>query len=281
MSRPVQSTPEVILPLRHLALLSLVLPAAAQAPSSLGSPAQQAVPASPGPRPTLNHTVVFLDPAHGGDDSGARISTRAGEQLLEKDVTLALANRLRFQLTSLGLTVLSTREADQPAPAASGAPAIPSTLTTDARAGLANHVHPFACIVLHATSAGAPGIHLITSALPPPPPVDESAIAPIPWDSAQAAFLPQSQRLASELASALTHAGLAVHASRASIRPLDNLTCPAILIELAPLPSASVADSGYQARVAQTIATALIFWRGHAEPDLPPADPSQPGTSQP
>ncbi len=248
--------------LRHLALLPLLLPATAQTPT-------------PPPRPTLNHTLVFLDPAHGGDDAGAHLVTPAAEPLLEKDITLSLSNRIRFQLASLGLTVLSTREGD--AAATPGPVAAPPT--PDQRAGLANHVHPFACIVVHATSTGS-GVHLITSALPLPQPAESSTATLVSWESAQASFLPQSDRLASELSTAIARTGIPVHSSHATIRPLDSLTCPAVLIELAPARGASVADSGYQARVAQAISTALLFWRGHAEPDIPAPDP-QAGTGQP
>lgn len=256
-------------PLRPHPAPALLLLLAAGA-SLAQSPGPSVTPPA-APRPTLNHTLVFLDPAHGGDDPGARLPPpgRAGastDQPLERDVTLALAGRLRSQLSALGLTVLMTRE-PQPPIAGEGqiAPAAP-TLTPDQRAGLANHVRPFACIVLHATGSGS-GVHLITSAVTAAPDTESSLI---PWESAQASFLPQSSRLAGELATALERAGLAVHASRASIRPLDSLTCPAVLIELAPLPSAPVTDSGYQARVAQTVATALLFWRDHAEPDAVP-----------
>ncbi len=250
----------------HLALLSLTLPAFAQT---------QSPPPPAAPRPTLNHTLVFLDPAHGGDDAGAHLVTPSGEPLLEKDITLALANRIRFQLTSLGLTVLATREAD--AASAATAPT-PAPTTPDQRAGLANHVHPLACIVLHATGTGS-GVHLVTSALAPP---STEPAALTPWESAQATFLTQSDRLAAELSTAIARAGVPVHTSHATIRPLDSLACPAVLIELAPLPSATVADPAYQARIAQAVATALLFWRGHAEPDLPSTDPSAlPGATQP
>ena len=249
----------MIPPRRHLALLTLLLPAAAQTPVPPSAP--------PTARPTLNHAIVFLDPAHGGDDPGAHLITTAGEPLLEKDLTLALAGRLRAQLASFGLTVLATRETDAAGAApTSSAPSLAPT--PDQRAGLANHVHPFACIVLHATGTGT-GVHLITSALPSP--ISPESPALIPWDSAQAGFLSQSDRLAAELSTAIARAGIPVHSSRATLRPLSSLTCPAVLIELAPLPSASLADSGYQARVAQAVATALLFWRGHAEPDLPSA----------
>ncbi len=247
----------------HLALLGLLLSAGAQA-------AQDSPTQPPAPKPTLNHTLVFLDPAHGGDDAGAHLATPAGEPILEKDLTLALANRLRSQLSALGLTVLSTREPEPPAPgvpSASGTSSAAAAPTPDQRAGLANHVHPFACIILHATATGA-GVHLITSALPLPQ-YPDSAPTLVPWDAAQTNLLPQSDRLAAELSAAIARTGIPVHTSRATLRPLDSLTCPAVLIELAPSHGLSAADSGYQARIAQSVATALLFWRGHAEPDTP------------
>ena len=50
----------------------------------------------------------MLDAAHGGVDSGSRI----GDSTLEKDVTLALAFRLRSLLAARGFTVVMTREND-------------------------------------------------------------------------------------------------------------------------------------------------------------------------
>lgn len=272
--------------LRHsvAAALGLLLSTAASPLSAQALPAAPSSQSPPKPAsPPLNHTVVFLDPAHGGDDTGARLSaptreTRSADQPLEKDVTLAIANRIRSQLSAFGLTVLLSREpAPPPSSVAPTSPApVTSSPTPDQRAGLANHVHPFACIVLHATATGS-GVHLITSALSSSA---DDASALLPWETAQADFLPQSTRLAGELASALGRAGLPIHASRASIRPLDNLTCPAVLLELAPLAQTSgqtsaptsAADTGYQARVAQAVATALLFWRDHADHNIPAAD---------
>ena len=237
----------------------------------------------PHPAASAPRQLIFLDAAHGGDDLGARL--RAGgpgsDQVPEKDVTLALSNRLRFQLDALGIAVLATRENEAlPAAAtAAGTPVAPTQPpTTDQRAGLANHAHPSACIVLHATESGT-GVHILTAALPPerPQPVLDKPLSvtpPLHWETAQADSLPQSERLATEIASALTQAGLPVNRGRASIRPLNNLTCPAVLIELAPLsPAQSPTDPGYQARVTQALATALVFWRSHSAPEPTPTAP--------
>jgi N-acetylmuramoyl-L-alanine amidase len=58
---------------------------------------------------------------------------------------------------------------------------------------------------------------------------------------------------------------------RVMMRPLDNLTCPAVSIEIGVLEAGGsfptpVTDSGYQQRVAESIAESLQAWRNQAEP---------------
>nr|WP_255551533.1 N-acetylmuramoyl-L-alanine amidase [Granulicella sp. dw_53] len=213
-----------------------------------------------------------MDPAHGGADTGARISDR----LPEKDVTLAFAQRLRPLLAAAGFTVISTRDADltETAP----------NLTTEQRAGIANHARALACILIHATPSGY-GVHLYTSSLP----ADESAepATTLPWDSAQSTYLTLSLRLANELGVTLLHADIPPTLSHASTRPIDNLTCPAVALELAPLevPDAKptpLSDNNYQQRTAQAITEALISWRSHEAPPSPTATPAtKPATPKP
>ena len=192
-------------------------------------------------------TIIFLDPAHGGPDPGAHLPNN----LLEKDLTLAFATRLRAQLSTANFAVISTRDAD---------PTVP--FTTDQRAEIANHAHPAACLILHATDSGS-GVHIITSALTPNDVEDPHA--PIPWNTAQAASIPQSLTLANEIGLALQRAKLPVILSRASIRPVDNLTCPALAIEIAPLSTGDdqtpITDASYQQNIAQAITSALASWR--------------------
>jgi len=133
--------------------------------------------------------------------------------------------------------------------------------------GIANHARATACLILHATASGS-GVHIAASALPEDstPPRN-----PIPWNTAQTASLPQSLRLANELGLALDHARLPVLLTRASIPPLDNLTCPAVAIELAPLaiPGSDptpVTDATYQQHAAEAIVTALTSFRSHTIP---------------
>jgi len=195
-----------------------------------------------------------LDPAHGGPDLGATL----GDRVFEKDVNLAFAARLRTALNAAGFAVVLTRDAD---------PADP--LPTDQRAELANRAHAVACLVLHATATGS-GVHVYTSTLPLPPDLDtgeQSTFVPTPWDSAQAAYVRQSRSLAGNLSAALTASGLPAITGNAPLRPLDNLTCPAVAIELAPLQSAGtpVTDATYQQRVAGALTGALRTWRDQAQ----------------
>jgi N-acetylmuramoyl-L-alanine amidase len=198
----------------------------------------------------LPRTVIFLDPAHGGSDSGARLS----DNLPEKALTLSFAARLRAVLSTSGFSVIATRDSDPSAP-----------FTTDQRAEIANHSHPTACLVLHAT-AGGNGVHIITSDLAPPDDSASDTRHPIPWDTAQSASIPQSVVLANTLGLSLLHSRLPVLLTRATLRPLDNLTCPAVAIEIAPLTPADgdtipVSDANYQQQIAQAIATGLTTWR--------------------
>jgi N-acetylmuramoyl-L-alanine amidase len=199
--------------------------------------------------PITQRTIIVLDPAHGGPETGAQIN----DHLAEKDVTLALASRLRATLQSHNFTVVSTRDGDPIA-----------GLTTNQRAEIANHTAAIACLVLHATATGN-GVHLFTSTLPQA----GARHGILNWATAQSAFADQSAALQKELNTAFTHAQIATVNAQADVAPLDNLTCPAVAVEVAPnLPpdagnTIDVSDADYQQHVAETVATALVFWRGH------------------
>jgi N-acetylmuramoyl-L-alanine amidase len=207
--------------------------------------------------------VIVIDPAHGGVDSGSQIS----DNTVEKNVTLALAFRLRSLLTARGFSVVMTRDADAPAvPNAAG-----SAITLDDRAGIANHAHAAACLVLHATASGT-GVHLYRSELE----ASEGQPFVAPWLTAQSAWIPQSQGLEKQMTTAFSRSGLALVASSASVRPMDSLTCPALVVELAPAGDDvdSINDADYQQRVALTIAGTLLLWQNQVQPPTrltPPA----------
>lgn len=214
----------------------------------------------------FNRDTVVIDPAHGGADGGARIN----DHLEEKDVTLALAARLRSLLAARGFNVVSTREDDLGS--RSGTP-----LSTDQRAEMANRAHAVACLVLHASPAGN-GIYLGTSALGSSlAAVTQNAssnpapTSPVTWDRAQELYIPQSLGLANQIRTALSRETLPLASGRVAMRPLDNLMCPAVSIEVGPIRSdgsdpTPLSDGDYQQRVAEAIAGALIFWKNQAQP---------------
>jgi N-acetylmuramoyl-L-alanine amidase len=234
-----------------LAVLASVsaLGALAGEPMQAGAPQlprAPAVPAIPAPAPVAAQPrfVVVLDAAHGGSDTG----TRLADATLEKDITLALSVHLRSELHARGIAVVTTRESDV-------------NLAPVDRAQTENRAQAAACLTLHATATGS-GVHLFTSSLSPAP-----GERFLPWDSAQAAWVTQSLKLESEIDTALAHTDIPVTLGRASVQPMDHLTCPEVAVEMAPLVGGhvtagrAIADAGYQKQVVDSLAAALEQWR--------------------
>jgi N-acetylmuramoyl-L-alanine amidase len=207
----------------------------------------------------LDRSAVAIDPAHGGADGGAQIS----EQVFEKDVTLAVAVRLQTLLSARGFRVVITRDSS-----GDGG-------SLDHRAETANRARAVACLVVHASSS-TKGVLIGTSALrsammrtssrP-----SEDARTGVPWSRAQENYVSQSGLLANQIGTALTRAGIPATMMRVMMRPLDNLICPAISIEVGVLSEEGskptpVTDSGYQQRIAESIAASLQVWRNQAQP---------------
>jgi N-acetylmuramoyl-L-alanine amidase len=228
---------------------ALAMALALQAFAQQQQPTQQTPPAS-APR-----FVVVIDAAHGGDDTGAHLSS--GQ--LEKTANLALSVRLRSLLTARGFQVVTTREDD-------------SSIDLNRRAELANHANAAVCITLHATESGS-GVHLFESSLAPANPTRF-----MPWKTAQAAWETRSLAFAGAVNSALTHAGLTVTLGRIPLPAIESMTCPAIAVELGPQRDADkkiTAESDnpdYQTQVASALAAAVLEWR---------SDPNRTGARQP
>ena len=197
------------------------------------------VPTSPQPR-----FVVVLDAAHGGDDPGGKLDTEP-----EKAYTLALSVKLRSLLNARGIQVITTRESD-------------TNVDGIRRAEIANHANAQACLSLHASQAGS-GAHLFVSSLPPAQPTRFPA-----WKTGQSAFVTRSLAMAGIVNSALQHGGISVTLGRTAMPTVDSMTCPAIAIEIAPdraaATKAGLDDPGYQARIAEAIAAAMLEWKTEA-----------------
>jgi len=87
---------------RKLALLALIALAAAW-------PSQAALSQEAG-TPDLTGKTICLDPGHGGTEPGAINADNADFVLVEKDINLYVAGRLRDELSSVGAIVNMTRD---------------------------------------------------------------------------------------------------------------------------------------------------------------------------
>jgi N-acetylmuramoyl-L-alanine amidase len=206
-------------------------PAAPPAPSSVATAA-----------PATRHFYAVIDASHGGDDRGAALS----DKLAEKDVTLALARRLRQELESRSISTLVLRDSD-------------ATLTLDQRAIFTNTAHPVIYIGLHAASDGK-GVRLYTALLPAGGENNGPFVA---WDTAQTRFVPSSKVAAQGVAAELQKRQIQVRTLAAPLRPLNSLTSAAIAVEVAP-PGTDVMDlnlPAYQQNVASALATGILAVR--------------------
>lgn len=221
-------------------------PAVAQKTPAAAPPANPATPAQvQAPAPTTNASApvyrryfAVVDASHGGADYGETLSNT----LYEKDITVALARSLRQELESRGITTLVLRDSD-------------ANLSLDQRAIFANADHAAIYIALHAASDG-PGVRIYTALLP----FGEDDRGPFRnWDTAQHASLPLSQSAAAAVANEMQKRQIPVRALAAPLRPLNNITGPAIAVEVAPEGNnlAQLTAPDYQALVTSAVATAI------------------------
>lgn len=233
---------------RTIAITPTSTPAAAQTATPAGPasqpPAQgQPAPAAPAPAaPAPRRYFAVVDASHGGDDQGETLSTT----LVEKDVVVAIARSLRHELESRGITTLVLRDND-------------ANLPVDQRAVFANADHAAIYIAVHASSSGH-GVRVYTALLP----YGEDDRGPFrSWTTAQHNTLPLSQSAASSVASELQKRQITVRALAAPLRPLNNITGPAIAIEIAPQGSdvAQLTAPDYQQLVTSAVATAIAATR--------------------
>ncbi len=223
-----------------------VAPQPAQVPPaatvSAAVPSGTAHPVVPAPSASLRRFYAVLDASHGGDDRGVALAT----QLAEKDVTLAIARRLRQELESRGIATLVLRDSD-------------ANLTFDQRAVLTNTARPVVYISVHAASNGK-GVRLYTALLPA---AEENNGPFVAWNTAQTQYLPVSQAAAQGVASQLQKQQIQVRTLAAPLRPLNNITAAAIAVEVAP-PGNDVMDLNlvaYQQNVASAVANGIAAVR--------------------
>lgn len=187
----------------------------AQAPDAAlaPSPAPSGTPSPEGQKHAAEF-FVMIDPSHGGADKGAIF----GSKLVEKDITLRLAREVRKELEERGIASRLLRESD-------------IDLSLDRRAEITNEQRAGIYVALH---AGRPGKGVRVYA-----PVLTDAQQPLagrflPWETAQSAALGRSQNVAHAVSEELKKKSMTVADLNVPLRPLNNITVPAIAVELTP-----------------------------------------------
>jgi len=217
-------------------------------PAAPGTPAVAGQPTPPGsvssapPASSTRRYFAVVDASHGGDDHGETLSNT----LLEKDVTVALARGLRQELESRGIPTLVLRDSD-------------ANLSLDQRAVFANADRAAIYIAVHAASNGH-GVRVYTALLPFGGDDRGTFRA---WTTAQHASLPLSQSTANAVAAEFQKRQIPVRTLTAPLRPLNNVTGPAIAVEVAPQGSDSsqLTAPDYQQLVTSAVATAIAASR--------------------
>ena len=240
-------------------------------------PAPAAPPAGP-PQVDLSPGLqtIAIDAGHGGDDLGAV----GADGVREKDLTLALARRLKATIEArLGLRVLMTRENDD-------------LVTLDRRTEIANNNKADIFISLHANWSvrnSARGAQIYTPVVEAPRPggrqLDpKQATVPalgggvrrvdaVPWDLAQLPFVDQSTSLGAILERQFTERQVALFArptAQAPMRILRGAHMPAVLIELGFLSNGDdeslINAAGFQTNIFDGFLAAL----GEVRRGMPP-----------
>jgi N-acetylmuramoyl-L-alanine amidase len=239
-----------------------VFPTASPPPLAAPPPPVAGTPQRPAESSGLR--TVVIDPGHGGEEVGAK----GPGGTLEKDVTLAIARKLRGALANgLGLQAFLTRDRDAEVP-------------LDDRAAFANNYKADLFISIHANASrshGAKGseVYFLSyqasdeesrrlammegQALPGGGPSAGGDLAVILWDMAQAEHLEDSSALASriqeELAEVTGSQGRGV--KQAPFRVLVGAAMPAVLVEVAFISNSEeekqLTSEAYQAKIVSAL----------------------------
>lgn len=210
----------------------------ANAPSGLQATPPHATPAAPA------RMMIVIDPAHGGDDAGATLASG----LFEKEVTLGIARRLKFDLEQRGLAAVLLRDGD-------------TTVTTDQRSIIANGSRAVAYVAIHAATLGS-GVRVYTARFSASAPAGQTFL---PWRTAQARYLNESRGVVASMTAEFQDRKIQSVNLEAGLEPLREIAKPAVVIEVAPPNGGSAEDLrklAYQQEIAAAIGASIASMRG-------------------
>ncbi|HEY7059303.1 MAG TPA: N-acetylmuramoyl-L-alanine amidase, partial [Vicinamibacterales bacterium] len=220
--------------------------------------------------------AIVIDPGHGGDENGAK----GAQGILEKNITLAVARRLKAALeTRLGVRVLLTREGDQ-------------TVPLDQRAALANNNKADLFLSLHANASirsSVSGAEVFFLSLAEYGDEAQEAaraqsetlpvlgggnrdIEVVLWEMAQARHIEQSAAFAKSIEAALRERiPMSPRAlQQAPFRVLVGANMPAVLVEMGfltnPQQEQRLVSDDYQNALVQALVDGIVRYRGAAAP---------------
>jgi N-acetylmuramoyl-L-alanine amidase len=255
-----------------LLALTTETPAAPAAPGAPPSPSP--APTEPpllDPSPTSGLRIIVIDAGHGGDEQGAR----GARGTLEKDVTLAVARRLKAAIEArMGARVILTRDGDQ-------------TVGLDERAAVANNNKADVFVSLHANASvrsSATGAEVFYLSLE-----DYGAqaqrvaqgegealpvfgggtrdIEVILWEMAQARHIEESATFARLIETSLRErVPMSPRAiQQAPFRVLVGANMPAVLVEMGfisnPEQEKQLASESFQSSIVQALVESLLRFR--------------------
>jgi len=221
-------------------------------------------------QPRIPLRTIAIDAGHGGDEIGAHGPKGAAE----KDVTLALARRVKASLEArLGVRVVMTREDDR-------------QLTVDERAAVANNNKADLFLSLHANASLRPATSGATIFVAAFSDVDAAAvklvperlptaagntrdIELVPWDRAQMRHVQQSLEAAKLLEGLFQgHVPMAtMPIDRAALRVLESANMPAVLIEAGYLTNPDqeklLTSPEFHTTFAESVVEAIIRFRDY------------------
>lgn len=223
---------------------------------SQSPPTNSAQGSTPVPRGGLN--IVVLDPAHGGTDPGAR----GTGGVRESDIVLDLAAKVRRGLEAQGIQVLQTRTTNE-------------NPSFDDRSALANAQSGAIFLSLHVSSTGLAGT--VRTYTMPDAALPQISGGLIPWDQAQAAYLPLSRKLGDAIQGELAQRfkGSPANVQSAFVRQLRTTAAPAVAIEISSVSIQDKADLDQMLPgVADSIVRAVIAFRpSYVTPTVPGVPP--------